>query len=214
VNFAIIIDLLAQMFMIETTIKNLEKNNMNAFFVETRKDAVAKALELIPEGASVGFGGSETLEQIGIFQEIEKRNFKFIDRRNAKTREENIQMRKQTLLADVFLTSSNAVTRDGKLVNVDGTGNRVAAMIFGPEKVIVIVGKNKIVENEDDAIKRIKTIAAPTNAKRLGRKTPCVATGRCMDCNSPERICCTTVVQGWQTKPRINVIIVNEELGY
>lgn len=201
--------------MIAKTMKNLEKNNMKPFFVETKEETLAKILDLIPENATIGFGGSETLKQVGVFAALEKKKYTLLDWGNAKSREQGMEMRKQSLFADIYLSSSNAITQDGKLVNMDGTGNRVSAITFGPKKVIIVAGKNKIVENEEKAVERIRNIAAPITAKRLGKKTPCVLTGKCMDCTSKDRICCTKVVHSWQKAPeRINVIIVDEDLGY
>jgi len=198
-----------------TTIKNLEKNNMKTFFVETREEALAKILDSVPENATIGFGGSKTLKQLGVFVVLEKKNYKLLNWENAKSREEGIEIRKQSLFADVYLSSSNAITQDGKLVNMDGTGNRVSAITFGPGKVIIVAGKNKIVENEEKAVERIRNIAAPATAKHFGKKTPCVITGKCMDCTSKDRICCIKVVHSWQKTPgRINIILVNEDLGY
>jgi len=200
---------------IATTMKNLEKNNMNALFVKTKEEALAKILESIPENTTIGFGGSKTLKQIGVRAALEKRNNKLLDWGNAKSGKEIAEIRKQSLFADVYLSSSNAVTQDGKLVNMDGTGNRVAAITFGPGKVIIVAGKNKIVENEAEAVERIRNIAAPATAKHFGKKTPCAITGKCMDCTSKDRICCVKVVHSWQRNSgRITVILVGEDLGY
>lgn len=201
--------------VITTTMKNLEKNNMKTFFVETKEEALAKILELVPENSTIGFGGSKTLKQIGVFAALEKKSHKLLDWGRANSGEEAAEIRKQSLFADVYLSSSNAVTQDGKLANIDGTGNRVSAITFGPKKVIIVAGKNKIVENEERAVERIRNVAAPATAKHFGKKTPCVITGKCMDCSSRDRICCTKVVHSWQRVPgRINVILVDEELGY
>ena len=200
---------------ITTTIKNLEKNNLKTFFVETKEEALAKILDSVPENATIGFGGSKTLKQLGVFAALEKKNYKLLDWGRANSGEEAAEIRKQSLFADVYLSSSNAITQDGKLVNMDGTGNRVSAITFGPEKVIIVAGKNKIVENEEKAVERIRNIAAPATAKHFGKKTPCVITGKCMDCTSKDRICCIKVVHSWQKTPgRITIILVNEDLGY
>lgn len=201
---------------IKNTIKSLEKNNMNAFYVDDKKDAIAKVLELVEENSVVGFGGSITIQDLDILKELkDKKNCTILDWINANSKEEGYELRRDNFKSDVFLASSNAITQNGELINIDGNGNRVAAITFGPNKVIIIAGKNKIVKNKEEGITRIKEIAAPLNAKRLNKKTPCVNTGKCMDCNSPEKICCTTVIHGWQLrKGRINVIIIDEELGY
>ncbi len=201
--------------MIKAVMGNLEKNNMRCFFAETKEEALAKILDLVPENSTIGFGGSKTLEQVGVFAALEKKKCKILDWKRADSKEENMEIRKHSLLVDVYLCSSNAITRDGKLVNIDGTGNRVSAITFGPGKVIIVAGKNKIVENEEGGVERIRNVAAPVNAKHLGRKTPCVITGKCMDCASKDRICCTKVVHSWQKTPgRINVILVDKDLGY
>jgi L-lactate utilization protein LutB len=199
---------------IKTTMKNLEKNNMSSYFVQNKKEALAKLLELVSSGSTIGHGGSKTLEEIDAFRILEKNNCRIL-KMYGKTKEESLKLRKEIFFCDVFLSSSNAITKDGTLINVDKTGNRIAAITFGPKKVIIISGKNKIVKDEKEAIERIRNIVAPLNAKRLGIKTPCTFTGKCMDCASPKRICCTKIVHGWQnTKGRISIIIVDEKLGY
>jgi len=202
--------------IIETTIENLEKNNMNAYYAESKEDALAKVLELVENNSVVGFGGSITTQELNIFEELKnKKECTILDWINVNSKGEGYELKRDNFKSDVFISSSNAITEDGKLVNIDGNGNRVAAITFGPNKVIIIAGKNKIVKNQEEGIERIKNVAAPLNAKRLNKKTPCVNTGKCMDCNSPNKICCTTVIHEWQLrKGRINVIIINENLGY
>ncbi|MBN2423304.1 lactate utilization protein [Candidatus Woesearchaeota archaeon] len=204
---------------IEKTIESLKKNKINAYFAEIKEEALKLALSLIPENSSIGFGGSMSVEQIGLVREL------FARHKNQKcslyypylkelSRQESLELRHKGMAADVYVTGTNAVTEKGELVNLDGYGNRVAAQICGPKKVIIISGKNKIVKDYDAAIKRIRTIAAPLNAKRLNKDTPCVKTGYCMDCNSEQRICnFTTIIHGSYDKERLHVIIVDEELG-
>ena len=196
---------------IETVIKNLEKRNMKGYYCETAEEARELALSMIGENDVVSWGGSETVVQIGI-----KEYLKNVIDRDAAPPEDFIKVRREALLSDVFLTSTNAITMDGELVNIDGMGNRVAAMIFGPNKVIVIAGANKIVKNEAAAIARIKTEACPPNCIRLAKKTPCAVTGECGNCLIPgQTICAYTVTTRFSGIPdRIHVILVNENLGF
>ena len=177
---------------------------------------------MIPEGSIVGFGDSVTLRQIGVVDALEKGNYTFLNPwQSGITAEESIQCKKRALTSDVFVTGTNALTLEGKIVNVDALGNRVAAMLFGPDKVIIIVGMNKIVENLEEALERIRKTAAPLNVKRhthLDPMPPCGETGECSDCSSPWRICNKTVIIERQYdndiyKPVMTVIIVGEELG-
>jgi len=205
---------------IDTVLKALENNKFDAVFAKNRREALQCVLDRIPLGSVVGAGDSLTLKEIGIFEELKKRNFIVcwpFDEKVAK--KERRDVARKALLADVFLSGSNAITMDGKIVNVDASGNRVAGMIFGPKKAIIVVGINKIVENLDEAFQRIRNVAAPLNAKRIREERgwellPCVQTGSCVDCSSENRICNITVVIG--KKPRaidISVLIVGEELG-
>lgn len=211
--------------IIEKTMKNLRKNNMAAYYVEKKEQVVPLIKEIVPQGSSVSNGGSESLVECGVFDLLESGYYDFIDRRkyDAETvRECYIK----AFGCDAFFCSSNAVTENGELYNVDGNSNRVACIVYGPEKVIMVVGKNKIVPDIEAAVKRVKKISAPLNTKRLHCKTPCESTGECLSlakdgagicagCQSPQRICCNYVVSARQRhKNRINVIIVGEELGY
>lgn len=198
--------------MIEQTIRSLCKNNMPAELVKDRHAARQKALSMIGDDVVIGAGGSVTAEQCGIWGALRGRQGFFDWMRPGISPEEKSELRRKSLLADVFVTGTNAITMDGKLYNCDFYGNRVAAMVFGPKKVIVVAGKNKIVKNIQEAKERMETVAAPLNSKRLGRHTPCVKAGYCTDCDSPERICCHTVIQERQMQKRIHVIIVDEEL--
>ncbi len=201
--------------IITKTIENLKNHNIDAFYVENKEDAVKKVLELIPSNTKIGFGGSMTLKDLNIFNHLREKGCEILDWTDpTKSIEENVKTRKMNFFADYYLSSSNAVTMEGELVNIDGRGNRVAAMTYGPEKVIVIIGKNKIVKDREAAFERIRKTAAPLNAKRLNKKTPCTAKGECQDCNSPDRICRTTVIHNNQYTNRMSVIIINEDLGY
>ena len=146
--------------MIKETLENLNKNNMNAFFVQNKKEALEKILEMIPSGSSVGFGGSVTIGELGAYEKLKEKNCKLYDHKYAKTPEEKKEVRKNANNSQYYLCSSNAITKDGKLVNIDGTGNRVSAITFGPENVIIVAGKNKIVEDEEKGLERIKNESA------------------------------------------------------
>jgi len=216
----------------KTVVNNFQKKGINAQYVPSRQEALSAVLEMIPEGVTVARGDSLSHEQVGVIDELKKRKQnKFIDpfARDADgfllaEWKERLRMMREAFTADIFLTGANAVTLDGKLVSIDALGNRVAAMIFGPEKVIVVAGVNKIVKDVDEALERIHNIAAPINAKRHYLKhhiaefgdLPCVRTGRCVDCNHDWSICRNTVIiEGTyeRVKGRINVVLVGEELG-
>lgn len=207
--------------------KNLEKNNMQVHYVDSKADVVNKVSELLSDGDTVGVGGSRSLTETGVLELLRNGKYKFLDRHVAGLTEEDIEMIFiASFSADVYICSSNAITESGELYNVDGNSNRVAAICYGPKSVIIVVGYNKIVRNLDDAIKRVKSIAAPANCNRLSRETYCKEKGECMSflsdatdmangCNSANRICCNYVVSAFQRKKdRIKVIIVGEELGY
>ena len=196
-------------------IKSLEKNSMNGIYVQTKEEVLEKVISLIPEGSKVGTGGSLSLDQIGVKDVLRNGNYSFIDRNlPGLSEEESHQMRRDSLHADVFLTSTNALTMDGKLVNIDGTGNRVAAISYGPTKVIVVAGINKIVTDLEAAIRRIKDYITPLHARRRDRSVPCAKTGVCVDCKIPERSCnIVTIIEHQRQKDRITIIIVGEELG-
>ncbi|MFC2066443.1 lactate utilization protein [Chloroflexota bacterium] len=198
-------------------IESLEKNNISGFYVGGEEDAREKVLSLIPEGSKVGHGGSLTLDEIGLYDALRTGNYHFFDRnKEGITAEERNNLRKEGLSADVFLMSTNALTMDGKLVNIDATGNRVAALIFGPPRVIVVAGINKIVPDVDAAVDRIKNYVAPIHARRQNRDVPCAKTGNCVNCHSAERFCNAVVTiehQYQKDKDRIMVIIVGKELG-
>jgi len=209
----------------ETAVRNLERNNILAWFLPRREEAVTKVLSMIPEGSTIGLGDSMTVEELGILdflrRESKRGRFRLFDRYREGITPQDVEddgrNRFRALTADIFLSGTNAVTLDGKLVNVDGEGTRVAPLIFGPRKVIVVVGVNKLVRDAEDGLRRIREVAAPMNARRHGYESlPCVHTGKCGDCRSPERICNFTVIieklRPWH-KGRLNVVIVGEELG-
>lgn len=201
---------------VSRTIENLEKNNMKGYFVQNEEEAVKKVEELIKEGDTVSVGGSMTLFETGVIDHLRNGKYNFLDRyKEGLTPEDIKNIYRKSFAADAYFTSSNAITEEGELYNVDGRGNRVAAMIYGPDKVIVVVGVNKIVRDLDEAIMRNREWAAPANAKRLNRKTPCAEVGYCMDCNSNDRICSDYVaIRRQMEQGRIHVIIVNKDLGY
>ena len=200
----------------ESIIKQLKKRNMEGFYCATADEAREKALSLITPGETVSFGGSVTIEECGILDALRARDdITLYDRATAKNAEEMGVIFRQAFSADSYLMSTNAITLDGELVNIDGNGNRVAALIFGPKQVIVVAGMNKIAATEEDAVHRARNMAAPPNCIRLNKNTPCAATGKCADCMGSETICCHTVVtRRSRDAGRIKVILVGEELGY
>lgn len=207
----------AEKLRAKTIIKGLEKRNMEGVFCETKKDALSKALSYIEEGSSVTWGGSMSIEEIGLMDAVKNGNYKVIDRSVAKNYEEQREIFSKAVLADYYLMSSNAITLDGELINIDGTGNRVACLTYGPKNVIMIVGMNKVVNDVEDGIKRVRNFASPPNTLRLGLKTPCSMTGRCGDCYGDTCICSQIVVTRRQSaamRGRIKVILVGESLGY
>jgi len=203
--------------LVQKTLHSLEKNNISNCYVETAEDACDIIVSLIPLGSKVGYGRSLTLEQIGIMDILRNGKYKFFDRDRPKLSEIEIdKLRRESLLADVFLMSTNALTIKGEIVNIDGIGNRLAALIYGPLKVIVVAGINKIVNDKEEAFKRIKNYVAPIHAKRRGKNLPCTKTGNCVNCNDPNRFCNASVVinhQYLRYKDRITVIVVGKELG-
>ncbi|RKY13431.1 MAG: lactate utilization protein [Planctomycetota bacterium] len=201
--------------MLEEVASALRRNNFVAHIAANRKEALQKALSLIPEGATVGLGGSVTNQEIGLLAALREGNWRLIDQyEEGIGAEESMSRRRKGVVADVFVCGTNAVTKQGWLVNVDGIGNRVAGLIFGGKKVVVVVGRNKVVEDLDAAWERIRRIA-PRNAARVGAPTPCAKDGVCHDCNSPRRICNIYVVLRRSLTPdRVHVILVDEDLGY
>ena len=201
---------------ITRTVQAINKNNMNGYYAKDREELIRIIEDIVSENSLVSCGGSMTLFETGVMKHLRSGRYKFLDRyKEDITREEVVNMFKESFFADAYFTSSNAVTENGELYNVDGNGNRVAAMLYGPEKVIVICGVNKIVKNVEEAIKRNRECAAPINAKRLNKETPCSKVGYCMDCKSKDRICNEyTLIKRQNRKERMHIIFLNENLGY
>lgn len=197
-----------------TLVKALEKRHFEAYYCSTAEEAVEKVLSLIPAGDVVSWGGVATVDQLGIKDRLRQRNQPVIDRDTAKTPDERVSMLHQALGCDTFLMSSNAISEDGQLVNIDGTGNRVAALCYGPRQVIVVAGMNKVAGDLNSAMARARHIAAPANAQRFDGKSPCRITGQCADCTSPDCICAQMVITRFcNPAGRIKVVLVGEELG-
>ncbi len=196
----------------QKVIKGLESRNMSGYYAASKEDALKLALTLIPEGSSVTMGGAMSAHEIGLVDALKAGNYNFIDR-------DAYEDKRAAMLAaydaDVFLSSTNAMTDDGILVNIDGNSNRVSAICQGPKKVLFIVGMNKVCGDLDGAMKRARNVAAPTNAQRFGLSTPCAKTGKCMDCKSPDTICCQFLITRFSRHAgRIHVILVNDILGF
>lgn len=198
----------------KSIIKELEKRNMEGYFCENSEEAVKTVLSLLPENATVSWGGSETIKECGLMDALQSGNYNLLDRSKVSP-EEYREFYSKVVMADAFFMSSNAITENGELVNIDGAANRLACLLHGPQSVYVIVGMNKLVSDVDAAIGRIRNTACPANTLRLNRKTPCALTGKCGDCYSQESICSQIVVTRRSTQPkRIKVILVAENLGY
>ena len=198
------------------TIKALEKNNMNGYMVASNVDLISKIEELISPKSKVSCGGSMTLFETGVIDHLKSGRYEFLDRyKEGLTQDEIKEIFRQSFLSDAYVTSTNAITENGEIYNVDANGNRVAAMLYGPDKVIIVAGVNKIVPNVEEAIIRTKEYASPINAKRLNKETPCTKIGRCVECNSDNRICNEyTLIKRQIDKNRIHVIFLNDNLGY
>ena len=196
-------------------VQNLQKRHFDACYCANKEEALAKALEWIPEGASVGWGGTMSAMEIGLQDAIRNGNYKAIDRENASTPDEKTRLSMECLFADVFLTGANGMSMDGQMVNIDGAGNRVAAIIYGPKTVIVVVGMNKVCDTLEEAMKRAREVASPMNMQRFLRDTPCAVTGVCGDCKS-EGCICNQIVITRHCRPvgRIKFLVVGEDLGY
>lgn len=199
-----------------TVIGNLQKRNMDACYCATVEEAQKLAFSYLKPDCTVSFGGSMTLEDTGMLTALRHDpNIRLIDRATAKTQEATKQLFHDALSADFYFMSTNAITVNGELVNIDGNGNRVAALIYGPEHVIIMAGMNKVAANIEEALSRVHNTATPMNCKRLGKHTPCASTGVCSDCLSPDCICNQVVVTRRSGIPgRIKVILIGEELGY
>ena len=195
----------------ETVIKGLQSRNMSGYYAASKEDALKQALELIPEESTISMGGCMSAHEIGLINALENGNYNYLDRSKMEPRE--------GLLAaydsDIFLSSANAITNDGIMVNIDGNSNRVSCIAQGPKKVIFIVGMNKVCADLDSAMKRARNVAAPINAQRFDIKTPCKETGKCFDCKSPDTICCQFLITRYSKHVgRIHVILVNDDLGF
>jgi len=200
-------ELLAQKVM-----KGLASRNMTGYYAASREEALQTALSLIPEGSSVAMGGAMSAHEIGLVEALKNDKYHFIDRDAYQDKRAAMLMAYD---ADVFLSSVNAMTEDGMLVNIDGNANRVSAIAQGPRKVVFIVGMNKVCNDLDSAMKRARNVAAPINAQRFGLSTPCTQTGACMDCKSPDTICCQFLITRFSRHAgRIHVILVNDSLGF
>lgn len=196
-------------------IKNLRARHFEAFYCANKEQALTKALELIPKGVSVGWGGALSAQQIGLIDALNAGEYNAIDRDQTNTPEEREQAMKKCLLADVFVTGANAISLDGQMVNIDGNGNRVAAIVYGPGSVVVIAGMNKVVDTLENAVTRARTVAAPMNKQRFALETPCEVTGTCANCKS-EGCICNQILITRNCKPagRIKFILVGEDLGF
>ena len=196
----------------QKVIKGLESRNMTGYYAASAEEAKKIALELIPEGASISMGGGMSVHEIGLVDALKEGNYNFIDRDKSEDKRAAMLAAYD---ADFFLSSCNAMTEDGVLVNIDGNSNRVSAIAQGPKKVLFIVGMNKVCDDVDGAMKRARNVAAPINAQRFGLKTPCSATGSCMNCKSPDTICCQFLITRFSRhEGRIHVILVNDSLGF
>ena len=195
----------------KTVIKGLDSRNMTGYYAESKEEALKKALELIPEGSTIAMGGCMSAHEIGLIDALKKGNYNYLDRDKMEPRESLLA----SYDADVFLTSANAISNDGILVNIDGNSNRVSCIAQGPKKVVCIVRMNKVCDDLDGAMKRARSVAAPINAQRFNIKTPCKETGKCFDCKSPDTICCQFLITRYSRHAgRIHVILVNDNLGF
>ena len=194
-----------------TVIKGLESRNMSGYYAKDKETALKQALELIAEGSTIAMGGCVSAHEIGLIKALENGNYNYINRDNMTPRESLMA----AYDADVFLSSANAITSDGVMINIDGNSNRVSCIAQGPKKVVFIVGMNKVCSDLDAAMKRARNVAAPINAQRFDIKTPCKETGKCFDCKSPDTICCQFLITRYSRhKGRIHVILVNDTLGF
>lgn len=199
----------------DSLIGKFNKRGIEGYYCADAKEALLMAKRFLTPGCSISWGGSETLEEIGLIDYLKESDYILYDRQTAKTPEESSAMYSKIVTADYFFMSSNAITLDGQLVNIDGRGNRVACLIAGPKNVIIIAGMNKIVTDVDTGIERVRNMAAPPNNVRLNRKTPCAESGKCANCLVDDCICCEIVITRKSMKPgRIKVILVGEELGF
>ena len=197
-------------------VKNLESRHFEAYYCANQDEALQKAMELIPEGSSVGWGGTKTATGIGLMDALHAGNYRALDRDRCETPEERERLQREMFFADVFITGANALSLDGQMVNIDGTGNRVAPIVYGPGMVLVIAGMNKVEDTLDAAMNRARTVAAPMNKQRFeALQTPCAVTGSCADCKSPQSICNQILVtRNCRPAGRIKFILIGEDLGF
>lgn len=195
-------------------VKNLQSRHFDAYYCATKEEALAQALKLIPQGATVAWGGCMSAQQIGLMDAVKAGNYHAIDRYAAATPEEQLQLTREGMFADVFLTGANAMSMDGQMVNIDGTGNRLAAINYGPKTVLVIAGMNKVMDTLEDAVHRARTVAAPMNKQRFPNVTPCAVTGTCADCKAEGSVCNQILItRHCRPVGRIQFILVGEALG-
>lgn len=201
---------------VKKTMSALEQNGINAYLVQTKEEAVEQVKQMLHPGETIAIGGSTTVEEVGLLNVLRSGEYDFLDRKDPSlTAEEKHQLERKSFFADTYITGTNAVTMDGELYNVDGNGNRVAALNFGPDRVILLVGINKIVADLEEAKKRVQTWVSPALCMSLGRKTPCAVTGVCADCASPERICnLYSIIRKQRNRNRMHLIFIQENLGY
>ena len=201
---------------IEKTINNLKKNNISGYYVKDNDELINLIKDIAKEGEVVSVGGSMSLFESKVIELLRSGRYEFLDRYKKDLTQEDIkEIYRKSFFADTYFASANAITEDGKIFNVDGNGNRVAAILYGPDKVVLIVGVNKIVKNIEQAVARNRAISGPANAKRLNLSTPCIKTGQCMECKSEERICCEyTVIKRQRNPKRMHVIFINDTLGF
>jgi hypothetical protein len=202
--------------IISKTVESLRKNRISSQYIDSDLNIFSAIDTFISPGMTIGVGDSETLKQLKIYDYIKSLKVTYLDKyESSLSKEEKRNIYIKNFSSDLFISGINALTVDGKIYNLDGNGSRVAPIIYGPKKVILICGINKIVKSDIEAYERIRTKAAPVDAKQLNKKTPCVVTGKCMDCHSPDKICnYYTIIQGQFDEKRINVLIVNGEYGY
>lgn len=198
----------------EVLVRNLKNRHFDAYYCETKEQALEKALELIPENAMVGWGGALSCQQIGLMDALRSGSYRAIDRDKLTSQEDRVKAYKDCFLADVYLTGANALSLDGQMVNIDGTGNRLAAICYGPDTVLVVAGMNKVEDTLEAAVTRARTVAAPLNKQRFPNQTPCEVTGSCCDCKA-EGCICNQILVTRHCRPagRIKFILVGEELG-
>ena len=201
---------------IEKTINNLKKNNISGYYVKDNDELINIIKDIAKEGEVVSVGGSMSLFESKVIELLRSGRYEFLDRYKENLTQEDIkEIYRKSFFADTYFASANAITEDGKIFNVDGNGNRVAAILYGPDKVVLIVGVNKIVKNIEQAVARNRSISGPANAKRLNLSTPCIKTGQCMECNIEDRICCEyTVIKRQKNPKRMHVIFINDTLGF